>query len=63
MDSMSYFIRNVVASIPDDAGEDDANGIIMIQSDVFQNSFNLYTAADLKWAPAAASCVWKFVGS
>ena len=30
MDSVRDFIRNVVASIPDDAGEDDANGMIKI---------------------------------
>ena len=30
MDSVRDFIRNVVASIPDDAGEDGANGVIKI---------------------------------
>lgn len=30
MDSVRDFIRNVVASIPDDAGEDDANGMMKI---------------------------------
>ena len=30
MDSVRDFITNVVASIPDDAGEDDANGIMRI---------------------------------
>ena len=30
MDSVRDFIRNVVASIPDDAGEDDANGMMNI---------------------------------
>ena len=30
MDSVRDFIRNVVASIPDDAGEDGANGVMKI---------------------------------
>ena len=30
MDSVRDFIRNVVASIPDDAGENDANGMMKI---------------------------------
>lgn len=30
MDSVRDFIKNIVASIPDDAGEDDANGIMKI---------------------------------
>lgn len=30
MDSVRDFISNVVASIPDDAGEDDANGIMKV---------------------------------
>ena len=30
MDSVRDFIRNVVASVPDDAGEDGANGVIKI---------------------------------
>ncbi|DBA80867.1 TPA: hypothetical protein ACH3X1_008075 [Trebouxia sp. C0004] len=30
MDSVRDFIRNVVASIPDDVGEDGANGVIKI---------------------------------
>ena len=30
MDSVRDFIRNVVASIPHDAGEDDANGMMKI---------------------------------
>ena len=30
MDSVREFVRSVVASIPDDAGEDDANGLMKI---------------------------------
>ena len=30
MDSVRDFVKNVVASIPDDAGEDDANGMMNI---------------------------------
>ena len=30
MDSVRDFVRNAVASIPDDAGEDDANGMMKI---------------------------------
>lgn len=32
MDSVRDFVKNAVASIPDDAGEDDSNGLMIIPS-------------------------------